>query len=391
MKILIFSLVDLKKSAHNSRLHQFSKYLSKSHEITVLCLNDWWKAQWDSRSDEYNKDFQQLFQQISIKYVTERKISPVLQDLFSALYIQKVLDEINFYDFDLFYNYNGLNCGLKIAEYARKGNIPVIFDIADDLPEMIATSPQIPTVLKTIGSIVGRRRLEQNIVISDKVAITTSYFQSLYNIPAEKTEIIPNGVDTQLFEKKDASELREQLGLSNYFVIGHVGVLREWLDFHPLFTAVKELSGTYNIKLLLVGGGIGYDDTVQLAESYGITDNVVFTGTIPYHLIPDYIGCMDVCTVPFKNDSVAQNSLPLKIFEYMACEKPVICSEVRAIRKIFDKEILFVSGSEECKQAIIKLYEDLPLRQQLGSEGRRAIEENKHWGSLSNKQEQKMN
>jgi len=371
-------------------LHQFLKYLSKNHEITVLCLNDWWKAQWDSRSDEYNRDFEQFFEQVSIKYITERKISPVMQDLLSELYIHKVLDEINLSGYDLFYNYNGLNCGRKIAEYAKKENIPVIFDIADDLPEMIATSPQIPTVLKTVGRIVGRRRLEQNIGFSDKVTITTNYFQSLYNIPAEKTEIIPNGVDTQLFERKDSDELREKNGLRDHFIIGHVGVLREWLDFHPLFTAVKELSGTYNIKLLLVGGGVGYDDTVQLAESYGIINNVVFTGTIPYPLIPEYIGCMDVCTVPFKDDSVAQNSLPLKIFEYMACEKPVICSEVRAIREIFEKEILFVSGSEGYKKAIVKLYGDIPLRQQLGYEGRRAIEENYHWGSLSNKLEQIM-
>jgi len=390
LRILIFSLVDLEKSAHNSRLHQFLKYLSRNHEITVLCLNDWWKAQWDSQSNEYNKDFEQLFQKISIKYVTEKKISPVLQDLLSAFYIHNILDEIKFSDYDLFYNYNGLSCGSKIAKLARTENIPVVFDIADDLPEMISTSPQIPAIFREFGKMVGRRILDKNVRFSDKVTITTNYFQSLYGIPIEKTEILPNGVDAELFYKKEVPELREKLGLSDSFVVGHVGVLREWLDFHPLFSAIKDLSSTYNIKLLLVGGGIGYDDTVQLAESYGITDKVVFTGTIPYPLIPDYIGCMDVCTVPFKNDSVAQNSLPLKIFEYMACEKPVICSEVRAIREIFNKEILFVSGSDEYKQIIVKLYGDIPLRQHLGSEGRRAIEADYHWESLSNKLEQLM-
>ena len=39
LKILITSIVDLKKSQHN-RPHQFVKYLSKKHEVTVLSIND---------------------------------------------------------------------------------------------------------------------------------------------------------------------------------------------------------------------------------------------------------------------------------------------------------------------------------------------------------------
>ena len=43
MKILLTSIVDLKKSQHN-RPHQLVKYLSKKHEVTVLSINDWWKG-----------------------------------------------------------------------------------------------------------------------------------------------------------------------------------------------------------------------------------------------------------------------------------------------------------------------------------------------------------
>ena len=43
MKILMTSIVDLKKSQHN-RPHQLVKYLSKKHEITVHSINDWWNG-----------------------------------------------------------------------------------------------------------------------------------------------------------------------------------------------------------------------------------------------------------------------------------------------------------------------------------------------------------
>jgi glycosyltransferase involved in cell wall biosynthesis len=311
----------------------------------------------------------------------------VLQDLISFVIIDRILTEINLSGYDIYFNYNGMFCGSEIARYAKRNGIPVIYDIADDLPEMIASSPQIPSLLKSVGKVVGKKTLQRNVTLADKVTITTRYLQSAYKIPSEKTELIPNGVDIQLFRKKDSAELRKKLKLDTSFVIGHVGVLREWLNFHPLFSAVKKLAPLYDIKILMVGGGVGYEDTVKLAKSYNIADNIFFSGTIPYHQIPDYIGCMDICVIPFKEDSVSQNSLPLKLFEYMACEKPVICTNVRAIREIFYENLLFVSGSQGYEDAILRLFKDENLRKQLGFNGRTIIEDHYQWGRLSKRLE----
>ena len=59
MKILITSIVDLKKSQHN-RPHQFVKYLSRKHEVTVLSINDWWKGGQDNL-DAYSSEFDDVF------------------------------------------------------------------------------------------------------------------------------------------------------------------------------------------------------------------------------------------------------------------------------------------------------------------------------------------
>lgn len=390
MKILVYSLVDLQKSAHNSRLHQFLKYLSKNHEITVICINDCWKAKWDTKTDEYKKDFDFLYDNITIKYITDRDMSPVFQDFFCTGNIKKILQEIHFSEFDLFLNYNGLFTGYVISRIARALGIPIIYDIADDLPEMIATSPQIPSLLRAVGKTVGKIILHRSVSISDKVTITTPVLQSAYQISPQKTELIPNGVDIRLFRKTDIPELIKELKLKNSFTIGHVGVLREWLDFHPLFSAVRKLARSHDIKILMIGGGVGYDDTVNLAKTYNISDNIIFTGTIPYSRIPDYIGCMDVCVVPFKDDSVSQNSLPLKLFEYMSCEKPVISTKVHAIHELFKHDLVFVSGSQEYEDAILRLYQDEMLRKELGSRGRTIIENNYQWDSLSGRLEKIM-
>ena len=91
MKILITSIVDLKSSQHN-RPHQFVKYLSKNHDITFLCINDWWKhEQCDMNS--YCSDFEKIFERINIVHLTEKNISPILQELFLSRKVSEIADQ----------------------------------------------------------------------------------------------------------------------------------------------------------------------------------------------------------------------------------------------------------------------------------------------------------
>jgi len=387
MKILVTSIVDLKKSAHNSRLHQFLKYLSKNHEITVLSINDWWKAEWDDKSVEYSKDFEEDFRRIKISYLTERRKSPILQEIYSIRTVNDLLKKIGYNSFDVHFNYNTLISGYIVAKKMKSVGVDTIYDIADDLPEMIRKSPQIPNLLRPIGGFIGNLVMKKNIHISKKVTFTTDSLRHSCGIPLNKSELVPNGVDTELFKEYPSDEIKKELGISNNFVVGYVGVFREWIDLEPLFAAVKQLDENLNIKLLMVGGGVGYEKNVQLAKEYDLLKNVIFTGTVPYTQVPKYISCMDVCVIPFKLDAVSQNSLPLKLFEYMACEKPVISTKVEGIMTAVQNKILYASNTEEYKNKIIALYNDEGLRKRLGFKGRMFVEKNYNWSNITSKLE----
>ena len=387
MKILITSIVDLKKSAHNSRLHQFLDYLCKTHEITVLSINDLWKAKWDDKSVEYSKDFGEIFNKIKILYLTERRISPILQEIYSIKTVNPTLKKIDYNGFDIHFNYNTLISGYAVAKKMKSAGVNTIYDVADDLPEMIRTSPQINNLLRPFGGFIGDLAMKRNIHISKKVTFTTDSLRQSCGIPLKKSELIPNGVDTELFKKYPSDEIKKELGINNDFVVGHVGVLREWIDLEPLFIAVKQLSENLDISLLIVGGGIGYEENVELAKKYGLLKNIIFTGTVPYTQVPKYISCMDACVIPFKLDAVSQNSLPLKLFEYMACEKPVISTKVEGIMAAVQNKILYASNAEEYKNKIIELYNDEELQRKIGLESRNFVEKNYNWSKITSKLE----
>jgi len=373
VKILITSIVDLKKSQHN-RPHQFVKYLSRKHEVTVLSINDWWKGGQDNL-DAYSSEFDDVFKRIDYFYLTDKKVSPILQEL---LFRRKVKELLKEQDFDVHLNYSTL-----ISGYVAAKRIKTVYDMADDLGAMIKESPQIPRVLRPFGGVLGDFMVRRNIESADKVAVTTEMLKRTYNIPDGKCEVIPNGVDTNLF--RNYGDTKEELGLDG-FIIGYVGVLREWVDLEPVFRALRDLNK--EIKMVVVGKEGQFKENVELAKNCGVFDRVIFTGMVPYSQVPKYISAMDICLIPFKRGAISKSALPLKLFEYMACEKPVLSTELPGVKAIAGDKVLYASTKDEYREKILGLYRDEELRFKLGKEGRRLVEKNYYnWEKIVEKME----
>ena len=339
MKILVPSIIDLKKSAPN-RLHHFLQHLSKKHEITAICVNDCWKAKKVDTTKSYH-DFDATLNQIMIEYITKRDVSPFFQELFSRSFLRSRIGT----DYDVIFNYNTLLSGYSIA---RNNKIPMVYDLADDLPEMVATSPQIPSFFHIPGKIIASRMLQNTVARSKKVTGISRTIQTAYSIPDIKFELINNGVNTTLFRKLQTG-MKDELNLEEYFVLGYVGVLREWVDLKPVYEALKSFK---NVRLLIVGEEGLLKENIDIAKEYGVAEKVVFTGTVPYETVPHYISAMDCCLIPFNQSKISQNSVPLKLFEYMACEKPIISARLPGVKEIAGERLFYADTASEYKDQI---------------------------------------
>lgn len=373
MRILVTSIVDLKKSQHN-RPHQFVRHLSKNHEVTVLSINDWWKGGQDDL-ELYSRDFDDIFDRIDYCHLTDKKVSPILQEVWSG---KKVDDLIKKNDFDVHLNYSTL-----VSGYFAARKLKTVYDIADDLGAMVRNSPQIPGILKPVGGFFGEMMLKKNISISERITLTTEALRTAYDIPEFKSDIISNGVDTGLFRDYGMGT-REEFGFEG-FIIGYVGVLREWIDLEPIFSVLKEFGN--EVKLVIVGKEGRFEENVELAKRYGVEKKVIFTGMVPYSEVPKYISAMDVCIMPFREGAISEMAVPLKLFEYMACGKPVISTRLQGIHGVAGERVLYASDRDELKQKTLALYEDEGLRKKLGAQGRKFVEENYDWSKIVGKLE----
>jgi len=216
----------------------------------------------------------------------------------------------------------------------------------------------------------------------------TRYTVSL-GVSEKKIAIIPNGVDTKNFHSHrfNAAQVKTKLGLSNEKLCVYCGRLDDWAGIN-IISKLCDIARTkkLNAKFVLVG---------SRAENVVDKENVIFLGEIPYEKIPSILTTADVILVPFPNNEVSHAASPLKLFEGMAMQKPIIASKVSGIEEIVsDGENGFLADPDNINEWIKKLERILnseKLAATVGQNARRTIEEKFDWSLLAKQYEEVLN
>lgn len=132
---------------------------------------------------------------------------------------------------------------------------------------------------------------------------------------------IPNGVDFKHYNKSFPLVNRDIADIPKP-IIGYVGVMQNKVDFE----LVKYLAKNNPQKsIVLVGPVWNEQDANKLALEKEL--NVYFLGYKKYEEAPMYIQQFDIGIVPHVTAGFAASTNPMKIYEYLACGKPVVSTE----------------------------------------------------------------
>ena len=112
-------------------------------------------------------------------------------------------------------------------------------------------------------------------------------------------------------------------------------------------------------------------------------DQVFLTVSVPYRNIRDYINAFDIGVAPFIKKRNSEIGLsPLKIRDYAACGVPIVSTRIRGLEIIEEESIGILTSPEDSKaiaDAIIKLFKDRKMREEMGNKGRKVAEERFPW------------
>lgn len=191
--------------------------------------------------------------------------------------------------------------------------------------------------------------------------------------------VTPFGVDTNVFSKRTLSSDSEK------FVFGSMKSLEYQYGIDILIKAFAEFVHSLDkneqdcVCLKIYGAGSIKEEMSLLAESLEVSNQIEFCGYISNNLVPEALNKIDVlCLV-----SVETESFGVAALEAMACQVPVIVSDVVGYKEVVlhNKTGLIVPqfNVEATCMAMEKLYKDSALRKQFGGNGRQWVNENYEW------------
>jgi glycosyltransferase involved in cell wall biosynthesis len=164
------------------------------------------------------------------------------------------------------------------------------------------------------------------------------------------------------------------------FTVGYAGHLYAWKGVDVLLAALARVPGA---RGLIVGGPGREPDLDRLqsqARQLGLGSRVTFTGLVPPPRVPELLARADVLVLPNPASAISTRfTSPLKLFEYMAAGRPIIASDLPAIREVIEPEVhglLVPPGDPEAlASAIRRMLDDSQLRDRLARAARTRVDD----------------
>jgi len=194
----------------------------------------------------------------------------------------------------------------------------------------------------------------------------------------DKVHVVRAGIDTERFNPDvDGHMMREKLGIGkDDVVLFFMGWLYPFSGLREVAIELANGRALYpDMKLLIVGQGDIYHELQQIKKDFSL-QQLILAGWQPYEKIPEYIAASDICLLPAHNNEVMRNIVPIKMYEYMACGKPVISTKLPGVIREFghDNGIVYIDQPTEVLENVIKLMNDDVSVREHGKKARELVE-----------------
>lgn len=272
-----------------------------------------------------------------------------------------------------------LTSGFLAILLAKLKGAKTVYNVQEVYPDLLINLGY----LKNTFLINFLKRLER-FVYNSSNAVTTIDKQ-FYNIikPRIKQEsslyIIPNFADTDLYVTESSTKLPAEFlsepGFINMLYAGNIGLAQEWDLVLNLAKEIRDES----ITIWIIGEGVKKDYLKSQIEKYQLSNIKL----LPYQsrkFMPAINLFADFHFIAM-DKSIENEGFPSKVYTIMASGKPmvVVSSEQTPITSFLKetKTALLVTDHSLSgfKNAVLKLISDKDLRNSLGANGRKIIEQ----------------
>lgn len=208
-----------------------------------------------------------------------------------------------------------------LEEFIKRG-YTILYEYIDELTPAI--TGDIPRFVWDRHEFVLKNESISVVATSDKL------LEDVFKYRNKNCMLSCNGVDYEHWNRnKNFTEIPndiENLKNEEKIIVGYHGALAKWIDYKLLEMIAND--GRY--KLLI----IGYEHDLTFSNS-GLKKhkNVQYIGHKSYWELNKYCKQYDIAIIPFEINDITESVSPVKLFEYMAAEKPIVTYNLKECRK----------------------------------------------------------
>jgi len=266
-------------------------------------------------------------------------------------------------------------------------NVPVIFDMAECYPEMLRCTWKFeglklrniflrnPLIADIIERIV-IRNVDKTLVMVEE----SKYRLERKKVPPGRIHIVSNTPAHDRFlpaEKKirDSNEVTKLI---------YIGLLNPSRGLDTVIQGIGTYIKKYDkkISLIIIGSGKAEKDLRNLSNELNLSDFIEFKGWIDNKEIPSYLAQAHIGIVSHHICSHWENTIPNKIFDYMAASRAIVVSNVTPMVRVVHEVGcggIYEDFNHENFADILKSINRPSELDAMGERGRKAIEDRYNW------------
>jgi glycosyltransferase involved in cell wall biosynthesis len=221
-----------------------------------------------------------------------------------------------------------------------------------------------------------------------EVIVNSNYMknelQRLFGLPYEKINVIPNGVNTALFNGIEKEMMfRRQYAMDNEKIILFVGRLVYEKGVQHLIAAMPKILQHYNdAKLIIAGKGPMQDELKAEAESLGLGEKIYFAGYLGGKDVQRMYKVADVAVFPSTYEPFGVVAL-----EAMLSETPIVVSDIGGLNEIVDHKVngmkSYAGNPNSIADSILELLYNEELVNSCVKKAKNKVRNNYTWAKIA--------
>ena len=210
----------------------------------------------------------------------------------------------------------------------RKFKGPIVYDKMDDNQGITQNALLKKVIEKTETQIIAR---------ADRVFVTAQLFYDEISPLNNHTFVINNAVDSaQIFPHSTTPIIRST---QNKQVFGYIGMIDHWFDID----AIKVILDSDNRNTVVL---VGPNNIPEYEHP-----RLHYVGTVAKESVSTWIDSFDICLYPFRQTGFLNTIDPVKLYEYLAQNKPVLAADSTEIRR-FNSIVYTYSTLDELQHVL---------------------------------------